>query len=237
MSAAGRSSGAHQLEKSTPSHAAVWSSAERRRVTTTGQVGDDDADPGRFTTWVAKLTSDGATLWEDFHEGVGCCINGGSGVAASSDAVWAVGHESPQMFETDIFMRQYDPDGVVLATNVIIGVDASAQDLAYDVTLDELGDRIVVGTQRAEAGVDDNDAWVASLRRRGGAVDDDVRWFGAVRRRAGAGWHDRDERSDLRRAKKAGFGIVGWPSWTRTGRRSGNVAFTNHRVRPGTAPR
>ena len=39
-------------------------------------------------------------------------------------------------------------------------VDAASQDFAYDLVLDEFGDRIVVGTYRVDAGVDDNDAWV-----------------------------------------------------------------------------
>lgn len=111
--------------------------------------------------WVAKLSADGTTLWEDTYQGPGCCINGGRGIAADADGnVWAAGYVSAQMFQTDVFMRQYDPDGNELATEEILGVDAAAQDIAYDLVLDDLGDRIAVGTYRVDAGVDDNDAWV-----------------------------------------------------------------------------
>jgi cysteine-rich repeat protein len=113
------------------------------------------------TFWVAKLDPDGAPLWADEYLGEGCCINGGRGIASDADgSAWSVGYESPQLYETDIFMRRYDPDGGIISTEAILGVDASSQDIAYDVALDELGDRIVVGTYRVDADVDDNDAWV-----------------------------------------------------------------------------
>jgi hypothetical protein len=57
-------------------------------------------------------------------------------------------------------MRRYDADGAVLATEAIVGVGDASQDMAYDVALDEFGDRIVVGTYRVDADIDDNDAWV-----------------------------------------------------------------------------
>ena len=119
-----------------------------------------DAETNR-SFWVAKLDPEGVLLWSDEHLGAGCCINGGRGIAADAEAnVWTAGYESPQMFETDIFMRRYDPDGTVLATDVILGVDDASQDLAYGIALDEFGDRIVVGTSRVDTGIDDNDAWV-----------------------------------------------------------------------------
>jgi cysteine-rich repeat protein len=123
-----------------------------------------------ITFWVAKLTPDGGFLWSEEHVGAAAAsINGARGVAADPDGnVWGVGYETPQLFETDISMRRYDPDGEILATELIVGVDASSQDIAYDVALDGLGDRIVVGTYRVDAGVDDNDAW---MRRYVGGVE------------------------------------------------------------------
>lgn len=127
------------------------------------------AAPMTSSYWVEKLSPAGTTLWADNFVGAGGWINDARGVAADADGnVWSVGVACPQEFETDVFMRLYDVDGAHLSTESIVGVDAASQDFAYDVALDEFGDRIVVGTYRVEQGVDDNDAWV---RRYVGGVE------------------------------------------------------------------
>jgi cysteine-rich repeat protein len=114
-----------------------------------------------YSFWVAKLTSDGVVVWSDEHAGAAGGSNAALGVATDEVGnVWGVGFETPQLFETDSLMRQYDSDGVLLSNEVIVGVDANSQDIAYDVTLDAQGDRIVGGTFRPDEGIDDNDAWV-----------------------------------------------------------------------------
>lgn len=122
-----------------------------------------------YSFWVAKLSPDGTLLWSDEYAGGASGSNGARGVAADVlGNVWGVGYETPQAFETDVFMRQYDTGGVVIATEAIVGVDANSQDIAYDVAVDGFGDRVVVGTYRAAEGIDNNDAWV---RRYVGGVE------------------------------------------------------------------
>lgn len=117
--------------------------------------------PMTASFWVEKLSPAGATLWSDSVVGAGGWINDGRGIAADAEGnVWSVGATCPQLFETDIFMRRYDAGGEILATDNIVGVDDASQDLAYDIVLDEFGDRIVVGTYRVDADVDNNDTWV-----------------------------------------------------------------------------
>ena len=126
--------------------------------------------------WLTKLTPDGDEVWADTHAGPGCCVNGARGVAADTDGnVWAVGYESSGMYLTQVFMQQYDAAGGILDTLVIPSVDGSSgHEIAYDVALDTFGDRIVVGTHRVDAGVDDNDAWV---RRYVGGAEAWMTWF------------------------------------------------------------